>query len=228
MSMTPHLQPGHSRRSTPPGPKVWLAATAAAAMMAMAAPVWAQSGTSSSTTNSTSGPNAGATGMMGGTAAPQASRGGPKTAAERDAAKDAKFMVALARANMAEVQASQVALTNAQSDETRRYAQQMIDEHTAALTELQTLASSKGVTLPTQLSPNRKTELAVMQSMNGSRFDNQYQKRTGVRDHAMTVKLLQTIQKEGKDPDLLAMANKMLPAVQQHLTAAHSLRAQKQ
>jgi putative membrane protein len=44
-----------------------------------------------------------------------------------------------------------------------------------------------------------------------------YMKQVGVSDHQKTLKLLQSAQKDAKDPDLKALAAKMTPIVEQHL-----------
>lgn len=50
-------------------------------------------------------------------------------------------------------------------------------------------------------------------------------KRAGVGDHESTVKLLQKMQKDGRDSDLKALAGKMLPTVGHHLEMARELAA---
>ena len=62
-----------------------------------------------------------------------------------------------------------------------------------------------------------KTKATALKALSGNLFDKEYAKRAGVGDHESTVKLLQKIQKDGKDSDLKALADKMLPTVEHHL-----------
>ncbi len=59
------------------------------------------------------------------------------------------FMMEAARGGMAEVELSKLATTKAQNPEVKKFAQQMIQDHTNANTELKQLAGKKNVTLPT-------------------------------------------------------------------------------
>ena len=60
----------------------------------------------------------------------------------------------------------------------------------------------------------------ALKIMRGNTFDSQYMKRAGVGDHQKTIELLQKTQKNARDPELKAMAAKMLPTVQAHLKMA--------
>ena len=133
---------------------------------------------------------------------------------------DSKMMADLAQANIAEIESGKVALGKSSSEPVKKFAQQMVDDHTAALHELQALAQSKGVKLPEGTDLAHKTLAMTLKAMTGTTFDSQYMKRSGVNDHQSTAELLQNIQKNAKDTELKAMAAKMLPTVQQHLQMA--------
>lgn len=133
---------------------------------------------------------------------------------------DSKFMTDLAHDNIAEIGAGNMALEKSQNDTVKKFAQQMVDDHTAVLTELQTLAQTKGVKLPEDVGPKHKTMAAALKLASGSAFDRQYMKGAGVADHQQTIALLKNIQKNGKDAELKAMATKNLSTVQAHLKTA--------
>jgi len=133
---------------------------------------------------------------------------------------DSRMMVDIAHANLAEIDTGKLALEKSQSDTVKKFAQQMIDDHTAALKELQTLAQSKGVKLPDSPDMKHKTMATALRAMSGTSFDNQYMKRSGIDDHQATLTLLKKVQANAKDADLKAMAGKMLPTVQHHLQMA--------
>ncbi len=133
---------------------------------------------------------------------------------------DSKMMADLAHANIAEIETGKMALEKSKNEEVRKFAQHMIDDHTSALKELQTLAQAKGVTLPDGTDMKHKTMAAALKVMTGNSFDSQSMTRAGVGDHQQTIELLQKAQKNAKDPELKAMAVKMLPTVQAHLKMA--------
>jgi putative membrane protein len=153
----------------------------------------------------------------------------PATTKAEDASKldrsDRKMLEDLAQGNMAEVDAGKMALEKSQNAEVKKFAQQMVDDHTKALGEVQALATAKNVTLPDGAGAMAKTKATALKALSGNLFDKEYAKRAGVGDHESTVKLLQKMQKDGKDSDLKALAGKMLPTVEHHLEMAKALAA---
>ena len=179
-----------------------LALAAAAALTLSAAPtVWAQSST---------------------TPAPAATKAETASKLERG---DRKMLEDLAQGNMAEVDAGKMALEKSQNAEVKKFAQQMVDEHGSALADVQALARAKNATLPDGAGAMAKTRATALKALSGNLFDKEYAKRAGVGDHESTLKLLQKIQKDGKDADLKALAAKMQPAVEHHLEMAKQLAA---
>jgi putative membrane protein len=183
-------------------------ALAAAATLALALPpAWAQSGTGSSGAAAGSGSSSGAA----------ANRGSAQGSLARE---DSRMLADLAQGNMAEIETGRLALDKSQNEQVRKFAQQMIDDHGSALKELQTLAQSKGMSLPDGPDVKHKTVATALRVLSGDTFDRQYLSRAGVNDHQDTLKLLQKIQTEGRDPDVKALATKMIPTVQHHLDMA--------
>ena len=195
-----------------------------ASSAALAAVLAAGFSTISANAQDTSGSSSGATGAMGsgGVTSPSASgAAGSGGAAGAMASKgDSKFMTDLAHGNIAEIEAGKMALEKSQNDTVKKFAQQMVDDHTAALTELQTMAQAKGVKLPEDVGPKHKAMAAALKAASGNAFDKQYMKGAGVADHKQTIALLKNIQTNGKDAELKAMATKKLPTVQGHLKMA--------
>lgn len=200
-----------------------LMATAVSVLALAALPAGAQTGSTGTGTGTGSTGSGTASGAAGVTSsgsprvAGSAAASGTGTMVARD---DIKMMSDLAHANFAEIETGKMALEKSQSAPVKKFAQQMIDDHTAALQELQTLAQAKGVKLPEGTDVKHKTMAAALKVMSGTGFDSQYMKRVGVNDHQQTLQLLQKVQKSAKDPELKAMATKMLPTVQHHLEMA--------
>ena len=148
--------------------------------------------------------------------------GSSATAASLTSA-DKKGLTDMAVANINEIAAGKIAVTKAQSPEVKAFAQQMIDDHTKSLTEVQTLAQAKGVTLPTEPDAKHKAMAAKLEKLSGADFDKEYMKNGGLADHKMVHATLMKDQKAAKDPDVKALAAKTAPVVDQHLKAAQAI-----
>jgi putative membrane protein len=189
-----------------------LAMAAVAALTLSAVPaVWAQSSTGSAGTSGSGSATANARANAGATDASKLER------------SDRQMIEDLAQANMAEVDAGKMALEKSQNADVKKFAQHMVDDHSKALGEVQALATAKNVTLPDGPGAVAKTKATALKAMSGNLFDKEYSKRAGVGDHEATLKLLQKIQKDGKDADLKALAAKMQPTVEHHLQMAKDL-----
>lgn len=168
-----------------------------------------------------------ATGSMAGnsSATAGAGAGGASASASKVASADQRMMRDIAHANISEIAAGKLALEKAQGDDVKAYAQKMIDDHTKAQQELQTLADGKGVKLPTEPDAKHKGMMKAMSALKGDAFDKSYLKQGGLKDHENTHKLLTRVQDKAKDADLKAYAAKTIAAVDQHLTLAQETAA---
>lgn len=193
-----------------------------------------QSGTSQSGT-SQSGSGQGASGQsgagaagaqgasgQGGTQGSTASGGGAGSTGTVSSA-DRKIVTDLAMANMAEIELARNAQGKSQSDQVKKYAQQMIDDHTKALGEVQQLAQTKGITLPSTLDRAHKAKADKLAAMSGDGFDRAYMAQAGVSEHKKTHSMLTKAQARAKDADIKALVTRMTPTVDQHLNAAKEL-----
>jgi len=140
---------------------------------------------------------------------------------------DKKAIMDMGMANMAEVAAGKMAVGKSQNADVKAFAQQMIDDHSKALTEVQTLAQAKGVTLPTELDAKHKAMAAKLDKLSGDKFDKEYMKNAGVSDHKTVHAMLMKDEKAAKDADVKALAGKMLPVVEQHMKSAQMITAKK-
>ncbi len=136
---------------------------------------------------------------------------------------DQKMVKDLAMTNLAEIEAARLAQSKSQNEQVRNFAQQMIDDHTKALTEVQQLAQAKGVPLPTELDRVQKRKAERMGALAGEAFDNAYMRQAGVADHKKTHSMLQQAQARARDPELKALVARITPIVGQHLNAAEQL-----
>jgi putative membrane protein len=138
---------------------------------------------------------------------------------------DQKFLRDMAHANIAEIEAGKLAQSKSQNDEVKTFAQKMIDDHTKALQELQTVAQAKGVTLPTRPDVKHLAATKMLSALSGDQFDRRYMQRGGLADHQETHRLLQRAGSSATDPDVKQLAARTLPIVDQHLSMAQQLQA---
>lgn len=137
-------------------------------------------------------------------------------------ALDTQFIIEAAQGGMAEVRLGEMAVQRATSEEVRRYAQQMVQDHTRANAELMQLAAQKGVTPPTDLGKYEAVMLRLSEIPSAS-FDQAYMNEAGVNAHTESeVVYLRQVQL-GQDADLRAFATRTLPTVQTHLQMARSM-----
>ncbi|HEY0406106.1 MAG TPA: DUF4142 domain-containing protein [Pyrinomonadaceae bacterium] len=136
---------------------------------------------------------------------------------------DRKFMMEAGAGGMAEVAMARLALDKAASDDVKKYAQQMIDDHTKANEELMQLASQKSVTLPGGPDAKHMALMERLRSLSGADFDRMYVKEAGVNDHSKMERLFMKESTGGKDADARAFASKTLPTVQMHLKMARDM-----
>jgi len=163
-----------------------------------------------------------ASSSMGASGAGQAAAGTAASGAKLSAG-DAKILKDMAMANMAEVEGGKLAQSKSQSSEVKAFAQQMIDDHSANLNEVKTLAQARGVTLPTEPDAKHKAMAAKLEKMSGDAFDKAYMKQAGVQDHKTVHAKLMAASKKAKDPEVKALVDKTEPVVAQHLKSAEQM-----
>lgn len=132
---------------------------------------------------------------------------------------DRKFLEKAAKDGMAEVELGQIAAQKASSDQVRQFAQQMVQEHTRANEQLQSIAQSQGLTLPTELDRSHRRDIEKLQKLSGAEFDKEYMERM-VDDHQKDVKLFRKQAEDGEHPQLKQFAADTLPGLEHHLSMA--------
>ena len=177
--------------------------------------------TGASTSGQTAGQSGSQSGMQSGSQASGATASG--AGASTLSRADRKMITDMAMANLSEIEVSRMAQRKSQSEQVKNFAQQMIDDHTKALSEVQQLAQAKGVALPTELDRTHKRKAERMGALSGEAFDRAYMEQAGVADHKRTHGMLQQAQARAKDPDLKALAARTQPIVDQHLNSAQQL-----
>jgi putative membrane protein len=195
-----------------------LLSIAAASAMLGAATVGAQTAPATGQRPAGGGQAAPATGQA------PAATGGAATTGAALSKGDQKILMDMAAGNMAEIEIAKLADSKSQNDQVKTYARQMIDDHTKALTEIQQLASTRAVTLPTALDKQHQAMADKLGALSGDAFDKAYMRQAGVDDHKKMHGMLNTAQKKAKDPDIKALVTRIQPTVEQHLKAAQQMK----
>lgn len=125
-------------------------------------------------------------------------------------AKDKAFMKKAAKGGMMEVAMGQVAQQNAQSEDVKSFGKRMVTDHGKANDELKSIASKKGVQLPSK-GPSSKwtSDKAYMDMM--------------VKDHEKDLAAFKEEANNGSDPDMKKFADDTAKVVQEHLDLAKEI-----
>jgi len=138
---------------------------------------------------------------------------------------DMAIVNGMAQASIAEIEAGKLALDKGSSVTVKAFARQMVEDHGKALRDLTELAQNKGINLPTAPDAKRKAMVARLGKLKGEAFDKKYMAEAGVADHKHVLAALIKDEARARDPDVKALAAKMLPTVEQHLHHAKGAKA---
>lgn len=147
---------------------------------------------------------------------------GEQTGMANLSSQDRDFVMDAAMGGLLEVELGRVAAQKGMSDAVKQFGQRMVDDHSKANTELMTLASGKGITLPTALDEKHQKDVTKLSAMSGAEFDRAYSKMM-LSDHNKDVSEFEKQSTKGTDADLKAFASKTLPTLQEHLQMAKTL-----
>jgi len=125
-------------------------------------------------------------------------------------AQDKTFMKKAAKGGMMEVAMGNVAEQNAQSDDVKSFGKRMVTDHSKANDELKSIASKKGVQLPTKEHSGKWTsDKAYIDMM--------------VKDHEKDLAEFKEEASSGNDPDVKKFADDTAKVVQEHLDLAKEI-----
>ncbi|SDM34321.1 putative membrane protein [Catalinimonas alkaloidigena] len=134
----------------------------------------------------------------------------------------AEFMVEAANGGLMEVELGRIAAEKATNPQVKEFGQMMVDNHSKANDKLKTLASQKGITLPTSVGEEHQKEINRLTELSGEEFDREYVKLM-VKDHKADIDEFQEATDEVEDPDVKAFASQTLPTLQRHLQRAEQI-----
>jgi putative membrane protein len=138
---------------------------------------------------------------------------------------DETFLRGAAEGSMLEVKLGQVAEQRAQSEEVKKFAQRMVEDHTKALDELKAIGAREHINLPTNISHQHSLRYKALEKLSGAEFDKAYA-RDMVQDHQQDINEFKHGAATAQKPELKDFAQKTLPTLESHLQQAKEMMAQ--
>jgi putative membrane protein len=133
-----------------------------------------------------------------------------------------EFVTEASSGNMLEIQAGVLATQKGQNQKVKDYGQHMVTDHTTASTQLNDMARSKNLVVPTELTAKHKQQLNVLTPLTGTAFDKAFTNLM-LSSHQEQVALFERASTSVDDADLKNLAAQKLPVLRAHLTEAQQL-----
>jgi len=146
----------------------------------------------------------------------------PVLAQDKMSNDDQAAMKQLASANIAEIEAGKMAASKAQSPDVKKFAQQMVQDHSKMLDDLKSLAKSKGVALPDNAPMKDMAQSKLLERKSGGEFDKDYMEHM-VKDHEKNAKDTENIAAKAKDPQFKSAVQQANGKIREHLQMAQRL-----
>lgn len=124
------------------------------------------------------------------------------------------FLIVASIKNLQEVSAGTLATQQASRPDVKAFGQMMVNDHSDAEQQLLALAKRKNINLPPAATSGIRPDLLLKNA--GPKFDPLYV-HAMVSGHRNTVEVFENYATTGKDPDVKAFAQQMLPALKHHL-----------
>ena len=126
---------------------------------------------------------------------------------------------------MFEIQSSQLALSKQADEDTKPFAQKMVQDHQKTASELKAVVEGSIVklTLPATMDSEHQKMLNDLQAKDGKDFDRTYD-QIQLKAHQDAVALFESYSKIGDNPELKSWAVATLPHLKEHLSMAQKLK----
>jgi putative membrane protein len=136
------------------------------------------------------------------------------------------FAKKVASATAFEIQSSQLAKEQSQSEAVKAFADQMIADHTKAADEFKAALTDAKIFPPPVEEPDPKQQatLSRLRAAQGASFDKAYVSAQ-LGAHKEAVVLFQTYARRARSPELKEFAQKTLPILRRHLSMVQALSA---
>lgn len=129
---------------------------------------------------------------------------------------DKAFVRKMIMGNHSEIDAGNLAVQKASSDEVKKFGQKMVDDHTMLLNDMTKLADDLHIKAPQTAPAKDKAMAAKLSAMSGTDFDKAYVKDM-VKDHENDVAEVRKESHDAEIPQVKDAAIKALPILEGHL-----------
>ncbi len=129
-----------------------------------------------------------------------------------------------AKANMAEIEIARIARQRAQSDEVRDYAEDLFDEHTKGLDQLEDIMKENNLAVDMAMDPQNRQDIDRLNSLSGVEFDREFINMM-VSNHMKAVDTFRRASNTIDNSDLRDYAGDSLPKLENHLQKAQELQS---
>lgn len=136
--------------------------------------------------------------------------------------KDTKFLNKAANASMMEFELSKMALAKSNNERIKAFSSMLMNDHTNVEEELRTIASQKGLTVPTSLTADSQKNVDNLQKKDGVNFDKDFINMV-LSSHQKTIKDFKKATEDTEDSDVKEFASRTLPILKMHLDSANAI-----
>jgi len=136
---------------------------------------------------------------------------------------DQAFLKKAAEINLTEIQLGKVAERISSEPNIKKIAGMLVKDHSEANQNLERLAASKGVTLPTEPSLLERHSLNSIEKEQGEKFNKEFL-AFSQKGHEKAIELFEKEAARTQDPDIKAWAQKMVPALKEHLVMSQGVK----
>jgi len=140
--------------------------------------------------------------------------------AQNDA--EQQFMSEAAQDGMAKIHMAYLALQNAQNEQVKLFAQQMLNDYGQAQNDLIFIANQEGVLLPRELDAKNRDTFDALSQLHGAAFDEAYMKAM-LNSHQANVPRFKQEAAKVDNPAIVDWASRTLPTLQSDLQEAQKV-----
>jgi putative membrane protein len=133
----------------------------------------------------------------------------------KEGEKEADRLVEAYAANLYEIRASEAAVSRASTAEVKKLAAMMVEAHTKMNAEIQRLASSKNVTLPTDVTDENRRKMDNLNEKSGLDYDKEYLDQMENK-HDESIRKCENTADKSDDAELKQWASQSLPEIRSH------------
>jgi putative membrane protein len=136
--------------------------------------------------------------------------------------RDSTFLKTAAEGGMDEVKLGELAQQNAASERVRKFGQKSAADHNKMGEDIRILASSRNLSLPSDIGLKDKASYYILAAKRGAEFDKAYILAM-IKDHENDLAAFRKEADEGNDEGVKAFAFKSLRTLEEHLKMAQDI-----